>query len=151
MKKITALLLITVLILPLAGCNFNSSISDSGGNLEMEAKQQVADMLEAMTQKDMEAVLALMYPDLLEDEIKKLPVIDQLQQIMDYVDGRKVLSFEQLSVNVKNSSGTAGKVKQEQAVFKVMLAEETVYVSVTYLTQNGKSGFISYQMILGVV
>ena len=151
MKIITALLLITVLILPLAGCNFNSSISDSGGNLEMEAKQQVADMLEAMTQKDMEAVLALMYPDLLEDEIKKLPVIDQLQQIMDYVDGRKVLSFEQLSVNVKNSSGTAGKVKQEQAVFKVMLAEETVYVSVTYLTQNGKSGFISYQMILGVV
>ena len=151
MKKITALLLITVLILPLAGCNFNSSISDSGGNLEMEAKQRVADMLEAMTQKDMEAVLALMYPDLLEDEIKKLPVIDQLQQIMDYVDGRKVLSLEQQSVNVQNSSGTAGTVKREQAVFKVGFAEETVYISVTYLTQNGKSGFISYQMILGVV
>ena len=151
MKKITALLLITVLILPLAGCNFNSSISDSGGNLEMEAKQRVADMLEAMTQKDMEAVLALMYPDLLEDEIKKLPVIDQLQQIMDYVDGRKVLSLEQQIVNVQNSSGTASTVKREQAVFKVGFAEETVYISVTYLTQNGKSGFISYQMILGVV
>ena len=151
MRKLGILLLTMMLILPLTGCNFNTSFNDSLGVKEMEAKQHVADMLEAMTQKDMEAVLALMYPDLLEDEIKKLPVIDQLQQIMDYVDGRKVLSFEQLSVNVKNSSGTAGKVKQEQAVFKVMLAEETVYVSVTYLTQNGKSGFISYQMILGVV
>jgi len=151
MKRIMVLLLITVLILPLMGCNFNTSFNDSLGIKDMEAKQQVADMLEAMTKKDMDAVLAFMYPDLLEDENKKLSVIDQLQQIMDYVDGRKALSFEQLSVNVKNSSGTAGKVKQEQAVFKVMFAEETVYVSVTYLTQNGKSGFISYQLVLGVV
>ena len=151
MRKLGVLLLTMMLILPLTGCNFNTSFNDSLGVKEMEAKQQVADMLEAMTQKDMEAVLALMYPDLLEDEIKKLPVIDQLQQIMDYVDGRKVLSLEQQSVNVQNSSGTAGTVKREQAVFKVGFAEETVYISVTYLTQNGKSGFISYQMILGVV
>lgn len=151
MKRITALLLITVLMLPLAGCNFNSSFTDSLGVKEMAAKQQVADMLEAMTQKDMEAVLALMYPDMLADEVKKESVIDQLQQIMDYVDGRKVLSLTQQSINVKSSSGTAGTVKQEQAVFQVMFAEETVYVSVTYLAQNGKSGFISYQLVLGVV
>lgn len=151
MRKVGVLLLAMALLLSLVGCNFNSSFTDSLGVKEMAAKQQVADMLEAMTQKDMEAVLALMYPDLLADEVKKESVIDQLQQIMDYVDGRKVLSLTQQSINVKNSSGTAGTVKQEQAVFQVMFAEETVYVSVTYLTQNGKSGFISYQLVLGVV
>ena len=151
MRKLGAFVLTMLLILSLAGCNFNTSFNDSVGVKDMQAKQQVADVLEAMTQKDMEAVLALMYPDLVEDEIKKLPLIDQLQQIMDYVDGRKVLSLEQLSVNVQNSSGTAGTVKREQGAFKVGFAEETVYISVTYLTQNGKSGFVSYQPILGVV
>ena len=151
MRKLGAFVLTMLLILSLAGCNFNTSFNDSVGVKDMQAKQQVADVLEAMTQKDMEAVLALMYPDLVEDEIKKLPLIDQLQQIMDYVDGRKVLSLEQLSVNVQNSSGTAGTVKREQGAFKVGFAEETVYISVTYLTQNGKSGFVSYQLILGVV
>ena len=148
MRKIGIFVLTMSLLLALAGCHVRTSSND---NKEMEAKQQVADMLEAMTHRDMEAVLALMHPDLLEGEIKKLPVIDHLQQIMDYMDGRKVLYFEQLSLNVNKSKGTAGTVTQEQATFKVGFAEETVYVSATYLTENGKSGFTSYQLILGVV
>ena len=151
MKKLIALFAATILILSLTGCNFNSTFTDSVGTKEMAAKEQVAQMMEALTYKDMDAALALMHPDVLADAKNKEIVTDRLQQMMDYVDSRKVLSLTQQSLNVKSSSGTAGNVKQEQAAFQVMFAEETVYISVVYLTQNGSSGFTSYQLVLGVV
>jgi len=151
MKTLTAILLATALLLSLAGCNFNGMFSDSTGTKEMEAKQQVTDMLEALANKDLEAALALMHPDVLADAEKKADVTEKLQQMMNFLNGRKSLAEEQQNLNVRSGNGTSGAYKQENAAFKITLEDETVYVAVLYLTQNGSSGFTSYQLVLGVV
>ena len=106
MKKLAAIILATALLLSLAGCNFNGMFSDSTGTKEMEAKQQVTDMLEALANKDLEAALALMHPDVLADAEKKADVTEKLQQMMNYLNGRKSLAEEQQNLNVRSGNGT---------------------------------------------
>ena len=152
MKKIVCIAL-AVMCLLMAGCNFNTNFSDGGINLaQMEAKPQLEQMLNALAAKDMDAALALMHPSVVDNAQKKENVKAMLQQMMNFVDGRTFQALSQQSLNVKNSVGTAGSVKQETATFRVTFGTaEVCYLTVTSVTQAGKTGFVSYQLVLGVV
>ena len=100
----------------------------------------------------MDAALKLMHPSVLETDQERENVKAMLQQMMDFVDGRQFQNLSQASLNVNSSTGTAGQIKRESASFQVTLDETTnCYLAVVYLTQNGKTGFVSYQLVLGVV
>ena len=151
MKKLVCIAL-AVMCLLMAGCNFNTNFSDNGINVaQMEATPQVGQMLNALAAKDMEAALALMHPSVVNNAQKKENVKAMLQQMMNFVDGRDFQALSQRSINVKSSVGSKGNMKQEVAMFQVNIGEEVCYLSVTSVTQDGKTGFTSYQLVLGVV
>ncbi|MBE6960584.1 MAG: nuclear transport factor 2 family protein [Ruminococcaceae bacterium] len=151
MKKLVCIAL-AVMCLLMAGCNFNTNFSNNGINVaQMEATPQVGQMLNALAAKDVEAALALMHPSVVNNAQKKENVKAMLQQMMNFVDGRDFQALSQRSLNVKSSIGSQGNVKQEVAMFQVNIGEEVCYLSVTSVTQDGKTGFTSYQLVLGVV
>ena len=152
MKKLVCIVLAMMCLL-MAGCNFNTNFSNNGINVaQMEATPQVEQMLNALASKDMDAALALMHPSVINNAQKKENVTAMLQQMMNFVDGRAFQDLSQRSLNVKNSVGTAGSVKQENATFQVTFGTaEVCYLTVTSVTQDGKTGFISFQLVLGVV
>ena len=118
----------------------------------MGATPQVGQMLEALAAKNMDAAIALMHPSVVDTAQKRETIQARLQQMMDFIDGRAFRALSQTSLNVKNSTGTAGTVKQESASFQVTFGENTVcYLSVTSVTRDGKTGFVAYQLVLGVV
>lgn len=151
MKKIVCLALALMCLL-MAGCNFNTNFSNSGlGGAKMEATPQVGEMLNVLAGKDMDAALALMHPSVLEPEEEREEVKAMLQQMMDFIDGRQFQSLAQVSLSVNSSTGTAGSVKQESASFRFMLGDTVYHLTVVSLTQGGNTGFVSYQLVLGVV
>ena len=152
MRKLICCALALVCLL-MAGCNFNTNYSNSGpGGVQMGATPQVGQMLEALAAKNMDAAIALMHPSVVDTAQKRETIQARLQQMMDFIDGRAFRALSQTSLNVKNSTGTAGTVKQESASFQVTFGENTVcYLSVTSVTRDGKTGFVAYQLVLGVV
>ena len=144
-QKIQLVLLVAIAYL-MTACNFTTNFSDSTGNTKMEACQQVEDMMTALSQDDRETALALMYPEY----ASKLA--DIYEQLAGFMDGRKVSNMTQKSVNIKKSNGTDGKVQQETATFLVALEDGMeLYLSVCYVTESNKEGFVSFQLVLGVV
>jgi hypothetical protein len=69
-----------------------------------------------------------------------------------YLSGRKTQSVQLININVKNSSGTAGNIRQEESAYKATLSDGTiVYLNVVYLTNDNGSGFSSFQLVLGAI
>ena len=77
---------------------------------------------------------------------------DALEQMRDYLNGRSVSELTQQGFRVNTSTGTAGKVRQEAVTMKVVLEDGTVcYLSATRRADNDGEGFVSFQLVLGVV
>ena len=77
---------------------------------------------------------------------------DAISQMSDYIDGREVTSMELININVNTSTGTSGKSREEQVVYKVTLDDnDVIYLNVDYLSNNEGTGFTSFQLVLGVV
>lgn len=151
MKRMIVVMVLLTCLQMLTGCSFNSSISNNTGITEMDAKYQVATMMEYLTAGDMDQALMLMHPDRTADAWERDKVIYRLKQMIDYIDGRKCTAMQQQSLNVQNSVGTSGSTKQESAIFLVTLGDSTTFrLSVVYLTGNEQEGFLLYQIILGV-
>ena len=75
-----------------------------------------------------------------------------LRQIMSYLDGRKVVSMEQMRIHKQSSSTLEGNSSLEQAGFDLKLDDGTLCsVSMAYLEDPAGKGFSSVQLILGVV
>lgn len=146
MKKILSLLIAAAILCTLTACNLTTNFSDSTGNSKMQAVTQVEELMTALAAADTEKALALMHPDV---EEKSENAIEQLS---DYLVGRKVTKLDQQNIVVNSSSGNRGKSRQETATFLVTLEDNTVfYISATYLTNNTGKGFISFQFVLGLV
>ena len=146
MKKILALLLTLLILCTMAGCNFTTNFSDSTGNSKMQAISEVETLMEALADEDLEEALTFIHPNVSK---KSLPAITQMA---DYLEGRGVKKLEQQSVSVNTTSSITGKARQENGTFKVILQDNTViYISAVYLENNDGKGFVSFQLVLGLV
>ncbi len=144
-KSISLILTIVLLAVCLSSCNFTQNLSGVLSD-SAEATPKVEKMMEALALDNTEDGKALLHPASAEESDAAL------DQISDYLDGRKASSMEVTSINISASTGTAGKVRQEQVAYKVVLEDEAViYLSVNYLSDNDGEGFASFQLILGVV
>ena len=146
MKKLLCLLLPLALLLTLTACNVTTNLHDNLGVTEAQCTDQVEQLLQALTEDDLAAALETMHPGTADW------AESGLEQLRDYLAGRKVLKLNIQGVNRNSTSGSSGKVEQEQAAFQVVLADGTVcYISAVYRTDKDGAGFVSFQMILGVV
>lgn len=146
MKKLLCLLLAAALLLTLTACNFTSNFHDNLGVTEAQCTGQVEEMLQELAEADLAAALEKMHPGVADR------AENGLEQLRDYMEGRKVLKLNLQGVSRNTSSGSAGKVEQEQAAFQVVLSDGTIiYISAVYRTDNDGAGFVSFQLVLGVV
>lgn len=143
MRKI-AVFLILAMLLGLCGCgNFNVR---SNGIGKSEHKEQAQQLLDALSDGDVQTAVAMMHPDI------RTEANVGLRQIMVYLDGRKVVAMEQMRINKQSSATLEGKASLEQAGFDLELDDGTVCsISVAYLEDTAGEGFSSVQLILGVV
>lgn len=146
MKKLVCFSLAVIAMLScLISCNFTQNIS--GGLADnATATPKVEEMLTALANDQTEDAKALMHPQANKE------TDDAIAQMSSYLSGREVSSIELKSINVNTSTGTSGKSRQEQVDYQVTLMDgDTVYLSVVYLSNNSGDGFISFQLVLGVV
>ena len=146
MKKLISLGLVMIVALGcLASCNFTTN---SSGDLAGKAKceDECLAVLNALSDKRFDDAAELMHPEISED------VTDAFNQISSYLNGRKSANLKLVNISVNTSTGTSGKTVQEKAAFEVTLSNgEVVYLSAVYLENGEGAGFISFQLVLGLV
>lgn len=147
MKRIltvTAIVLLAACLL--TACNFNTNFSDTMGTTAAESTGKVENMLQALADGNTDAALALMHPDAVDK------AENPIAQMSDFLAGRAVAEMNQTNLRVNTSSGTAGKTRQEVTNFQVILEDGTeLYVAATYYSDKTGEGFVSFQLVLGVV
>ena len=103
-------------------------------------------MLTFLTENRISDAKDLMHPDASAES--DAPFV----QIATYLSGRKVKNIDVETINVNNSTGTSGKVSEENVVYLITLDDDEVfYINSVYLSNNNGSGFTSFQLILGLV
>lgn len=145
MKKIICLLLVVMITGSiLAACNFNTNFSDSTGLSQMDAKPKVEEMLAALAAADTETAKSLMHPNA---EIADGAFDQQIQ----FLNGRKVETLEQISLTVNNTTGASGTSRRENGAFRLVLDDGAqIHLAVHYLSTPGAEGFESFQIVLSV-
>lgn len=147
MKRAIPFLAVMLAVLCLVtACRFTSNFSDSTGSSVMKAAPKVEQMLSALSDGDVESALVLMYPE-------RAAISESgLAQMCDYLAGRKIAQTESKGVTRQESSGTNGVTSQENGTFRVVLEDGTeFFVSVSYYTAGSAEGFLSFQLVLGVI
>lgn len=142
MRK-TAVFLIIIMLFSLTGCTFYNS---SRGIGKSDYTDQTQQMLDTLSQGDLDSAMKLMHPDVSPEEARQ-----GLAQIVDYLDGRNVVSMEQMSINTQRNSSPTGSAMLEQAAFDLKLDDGTrCSVSMAYMKDSAGEGYTSVQLILGV-
>lgn len=146
MKKFLCFLLVLIIIFGvLSACNFTQTVNDVAAN-NAKSTSKVEAMISALAEDRMSDAEALMHPQAKEKSDTGIA------QIKLYIDGRKAEAMTLQNINVTNSVGTSGKASQEQVTFRVTLSGgEIVHITSYYLSNNAGEGFISFQMVLGVI
>ena len=146
MKKLFCLTCAILMLLGcLTACSFNTNIGGAlTGNSESGAK--VDAMMVALADGNMTDAKSLLHPERSETSE------DALTQIADFLDGRSVVEKKVMSTNFTTSAGTNGKITQEQISYQVSLDDGViVYLNTVYLTNDAGSGFVSFQLVIGLV
>ena len=146
MKKAICLTLVILSITScLTACSFTSNIMNVQKD-KAESTPKVEEMMSAMAEKSVSDAKSLLHPEANEK------ADDAIEQIVSYVNGRSVSSMELININVSSSTSISGKMRKEQAVYQVAMADgEIFYLNTVYVTNNDGDGFISFQLVLGIV
>ena len=146
MKKTICLTLVILGIIScLTACNFTTNISGAMKD-KAESTPRVEEMMSLMTENRVSDAKALLHPQASEK------TDDAIEQMASYIDGRSVSSMELVNINIHSSTGTSGKMRQEQVGYQVTLTDgEIVYLNAVYLSDNAGNGFVSFQLVLGIV
>ncbi len=147
MKKTICFTLVMLTIIScLTACSFNTYVSGALKN-KAESTPKVNEMMTALSEGRMSDAKALMHP-----QASEKATDDTVEQMISYFNGRSATSTEMVNVNVSSSTGTSGKARQEQASYKVTLNDgAVVHISAVYLSNSAGNGFISFQLVLGVI
>ena len=138
MKKTICLTLVILGIIScLTACNFTTNISGAMKD-KAESTPRVEEMMSLMTENRVSDAKALLHPQASEK------TDDAIEQMASYIDGRSVSSMELVNINIHSSTGTSGKMRQEQVGYQVTLTDgEIVYLNAVYLSDNAGNGFVS--------
>ena len=129
----------------LTSCVFTNGLINNMAN-SSEATPKVEEMLNALTEKRADDAKALLHPQATEK------ADTAITRMTDYLNGRKDSTVELIDFNFNSSVGTSGNTRQEQATYQVTLDDgEIIYLNVHYLSNNEGTGFVSFQLILGLV
>ena len=111
-----------------------------------ESTEKVEQMLQALADGDTQTALTLMHPESVDR------AEDRIDQMSDFLAGRTVTEMNRMGLRVNTSTGTAGKVRQEATNFQVILEDGTeIHIAATYCSNKAGEGFVSFQLVLGVV
>ena len=143
MKKIICFGLVLLALLGcLTACNFTQNMSAG----EAEATPKVEEMMAALADDNTSDAKALLHPQVAETSD------NAIAQMSAYLAGRKVSAIELRSININSSTGTAGNTRQERVGYQVTLTDGAViFLNAVYLSNNQGTGFVSFQVVLGVV
>ena len=144
-KLICVVLAMLTLLCCLTACNFTRNMTGAlAGNAEATPKAE--EMMAALAENRIADAKALMHPQVGEG------LDTAITQMSDYLAGRKVSAMELKNINVSTTSGTSGKATQEKVAYHVTLTDSTsIYISAVYLTNGDGAGFVTFQVVLGVV
>lgn len=146
MKRILCMILVLSAILCIfTACDFAQNLTDTLEE-KSESATKVEELLAALSEKRMDDAKALMHPSVNENASAGL------EQMMDYIDGRKVVSMELSGINVSVSSGTAGKVSEEHIGYILTLSDGVIIsTDAVYLSNSAGVGFTSFGLVIGVI
>ena len=146
MKKLLCISLILLATFScLTACNFTQNVSGALAG-ELEATPKVEELLTALAEKRISDAKAYIHPQKAEQSDVSIA------QMSNYISGRKASAIEPESINVNTSTGTSGKIRQEQVIYRVTLNDgDAIYLNVVYLSNNTGTGFASFQLVLGIV
>lgn len=145
MKKLLCCILILVTVTCcLCACNFTQNLSGAMAGAA-ECTPLVKEMITFLAEEETESAKLLLHPQ------ASKRAADGIEQMEEYLAGRNGKA-EMISINVNTSTGTSGKIRQEQVGYKVTLEDgEIIYLNVVYRTDNDNAGFLSFQVVLGIV
>lgn len=146
MKKVICLILALAAMLScLTACRFSQNASGAMAG-KAESAPKAEEMMASLAAGSISDAKALMHPQVAENA-------DQaIAQMSAYLAGRKTSAMEQKSITVNTSTGTAGNSRQERVAYQVTLSDGAViYINSIYLSDKLGTGFVSFQLILGVV
>ena len=146
MKRLLCIaLLILFLMSCLTACNFTQRASGALAGAA-EATPKVEEMMTALAENRASDAKALLYPQATANSATAIA------QMSNYLAGRDASSIELANINFSASTGTSGKTRQEQVVYKATLSDgEVIYIEAVYLSDNTGVGFTSFRLTLGVV
>ena len=146
MKKIICFGLVLLALLGcLTACNFTQNMSGVIAG-KAEATPKVEEMMAALADDNISDAKALLHPQVAETSD------NAIAQMSAYLAGRKVSAIELRSININSSTGTAGNTRQERVGYQVTLTDGAViFLNAVYLSNNQGTGFVSFQVVLGVV
>lgn len=103
-------------------------------------------MLTALIERNDSSAKALLHPQASDK------TDTAITQMSAYLNGRSASSVELLNFNVRSSFGTSGKTRQEQSSYQVTLTDgDIIYLNTVYLSDSAGDGFVSFQLVLGLV
>lgn len=146
MKKIISVFLFLVLVIgALTGCTLTNRLSNA---LEENAEStpKIEQMLSALIENRASDAKALFHPDVTDNTDAAIA------QMIDYIDGREISSMELDGININTSIGTSGKIREESLSYLILMTDgEILRINTLYVSGNDKSGFATFQVVLGVV
>jgi len=138
-------LVIMILLSCLTGCGLLRNFTESLEN-KSEASPIVDEMMNALAENRTTDAKALLHPDTEEDSD------EAIAQLCDYLDGRKAVSIEPLSINIQTNVSNSGKTRQENISYRVDLNDDSaIYINAVYLSDKSGSGFLHFQFVIGLV
>lgn len=146
MKKIICVVLsMLTLLCCLTACNFTQNMSGALAG-EAEATPKAEKMMAALAKNSTDEAKALLHA-------KASGFLDTgITQMSDYLDGREVSSMSLISINVNTTKGAAGTSRQERVGYTATLSDGTIiYINAVYLSDQTDAGFLSFQIVLGIV
>ena len=146
MKKIICFILVlTALLGCLTACSFTQNISGALADTA-EATPKAKEMLTALADRSTSGAKALLHPQVAETSDAAI------DQMCVYLAGRQASAVALQSISINTSTGTAGKATQENVVYQVTLTDGGVFfLNAVYLSNSQGAGFISFQIVLGIV
>lgn len=144
MRKLVCFSLAILVLFCFTACNLNLNLEDLAN--ESESAAITEEMLDILAEKRVDDAKALFHPQVDEE------IDTAITQMCDFLDGRKAESVEIISININNSTGTGGRSRQEQVSYSVRLDDgQIIYASAVYLSDQDGDGFVSFQLILGII
>ena len=138
-------LVLLIAVAVLVSCNYTMNKSGVLAG-ESRSEPKVKDMLSALAAGEISEALGMMHPSVAN---RSQPAINQMSE---YLYGREGASIEQISINISTTNGNSGVSEQEEAVYRVTMADgSVVYLNVVYFADAVGVGFASFQLVLGVL